>query len=104
MPTINPRMQAAIAVVLLIYFGLALFLPAIPALSGFKIDPDFKQVLFALVTAVVFFFIGKNSDSANRDRQMQELALAVPAPDPNKPTGKPGDPLAVHEEPVSPRP
>lgn len=77
MPPVNklsPAIQAAIALILLLMFGGVLFLPAFVA--TFKVDADVKQTLFALVTAVVFFFIGKNTDSAGRDAAITAAAIA----------------------------
>ena len=43
---------------------------------AYKVEADIKQTLFTLVTAVVFFFIGKNTDSANRDAVITAAAIA----------------------------
>lgn len=76
---LSPAIQAGIALALLAMFAGVLFLPAFQA--AFKVEADTKQTLFTLVTAVVFFFIGKNTDSASRDAQITTAALApVPPP------------------------
>lgn len=72
---LSPAVQALIAAALLAMFGGVLFLPAFA--PAFRVDADTKQTLFTLVTAVVFFFIGKNTDSARRDAQ---LASMTPPP------------------------
>lgn len=111
MPNIIPKIVQWIALILLFYFGLVLILPLFaifwPQLAQFKAEQDTKQTLFNLVTAVVFFFIGKNSDSAKKDDQSFALAtqLGNSTPTPplgTSPTGKPGDPVAVHNEGSTP--
>ncbi len=76
---LSPRVQALIAGILLGLFAGVIFLPAF--LPGFEVEADTKQTLFTLVTAVVFFFIGKNTDSAGREAQITAAAIA-PAPMP----------------------
>src|SRR5688572_20663714 len=76
---LSPRVQALIAAILLGLFAGVIFLPAF--LPGFEVEADTKQTLFTLVTAVVFFFIGKNTDSAGREAQLTAAAIA-PAPPP----------------------
>lgn len=73
---LSPAVQAAIVAALLLMYGGVLFVPVwVPA---FKVDADMKQTLFNLVTAVVFFFIGKNTDSANREAALTAAAIAPP--------------------------
>lgn len=67
----GPVMQAAIALALLAMFAGVLFLPAIDA--AFKPDADTKQTLFTLVTAVVFFYVGRNTSSASRDAALARM-------------------------------
>lgn len=71
---LSPAVQTSIALVLLLMFGGVLFVPAF--IIGFKVEADTKQTLFTLVTAVVFFFIGKNTDSARRDDAITAAAIA----------------------------
>ena len=73
---LSPAVQALIAAALLAMFAGVLFLPAID--SAFKVDADTKQTLFTLVTAVVFFFIGKNTDSARRDAALAQMTAPPP--------------------------
>ena len=75
---LSPAVQALIALALLAMFAGVLFVPAFN--TGFKVDADTKQTLFTLVTAVVFFFIGKNTDSANRDAAITAAAIAPSVP------------------------
>lgn len=79
---LSPAVQALMAFSLLAMFAGVLFIPAFQ--PDFKVDADTKQNLFTLVTAVVFFFIGKNTDSANRDAAITAAAIA-PAPPPLAP-------------------
>lgn len=74
---LSPAVQALIALALLAMFAGVLFVPAFRV--EFKVEADTKQTLFTLVTAVVFFFIGKNTDSASRDAAITAAAIA-PAP------------------------
>ena len=93
-PTTNklsPAVQALIAAALLLMFAGVLFLPALK--ETFKVDADTKQTLFTLVTAVVFFFIGKNTDSVNRDAAITAAAIA---PSPMPPT-VPAAPVKVDD-------
>jgi hypothetical protein len=71
---LSPAVQAIIAFVLLVMFAGVLFLPGI--VPGFQPEADTKQTLFTLVTAVVFFFIGKNTDSARNEAQLTAAAIA----------------------------
>lgn len=74
---LSPAVQAIIAGALLLMFGGVMFVRIFwPA---FTVEADTKQTLFTLVTAVVFFFIGKNTDSANRDAAITAAAIA-PSP------------------------
>jgi hypothetical protein len=85
---LSPFVQALIAAALLAMFAGVLFLPAFN--PGFKVDSDIKQTLFTLVTAVVFFFIGKNTDTAARDAQLTAAAIApVQIPPPPMPPAAP---------------
>lgn len=72
---LSPWVQALIAAALLAMFAGVLFLPAM--LEAYHPDADTKQTLFTLVTAVVFFFIGKNTDSSGRDAALT-AAIAKP--------------------------
>jgi len=79
MPTVetnklSPRIQAGIAVGLLLMFAGIMFLPAV--IPSFAVESDTKQTLFTLVTAVVFFFIGKNTDTASREAAITAAAIA----------------------------
>ena len=73
---LSPAVQALIALALLLMFAGVMFLPAFVA--GFAVEADTKQTLFTLVTAVVFFFIGRNTDSAGRDAAITAAAIAGP--------------------------
>lgn len=75
---LSPAVQALIALALLAMFAGVLFVPAFSA--TFKVDADTKQTLFTLVTAVVFFFIGKNTDSAGRDAAITAAAISPTVP------------------------
>ena len=96
---LSPRVQAGIAFVLLLMFAGIMFLPAFQ--SSFKVDADTKQTLFTLVTAVVFFFIGKNTDSAQRDAQLTAAAIAPVPTVPAAPVVRidDSDPVKVKETP-----
>ena len=75
---LSPIIQAGIAVILLLFFGGVLFVPAV--MTNFKVESDTKQTLFTLVTAVVFFFIGKNTGSDVKDAATLHAAInSVPA-------------------------
>jgi hypothetical protein len=82
---LSPYVQAGIAAALLLMFFGVLFLKAM--VKDFEVDADTKQTLFTLVTAVVFFFIGKNTESASREAAITAAALAPlpPAPTPAPP-------------------
>ncbi len=82
---LSPWVQAGIAAVLLAMFAGVLFLPAFR--PDFKPESAILQTLFTLVTAVVFFFIGKNTDSASREAAMTAAAInnVPPAPPEPKP-------------------
>jgi hypothetical protein len=82
---LSPWVQALIAAALLAMFGGVLFIPGL--LPGFKVDADTKQTLFTLVTAVVFFFIGKNTDSAQRDAALTAAIKPPPPAAPAQPEG-----------------
>jgi hypothetical protein len=75
---IGPIVQACIAAALLGMFAGVLFLPAF--IPSFHIDADIRQTLYTLVTAVVFFFIGKNTDSASHEATISDVALKVNVP------------------------
>lgn len=77
---LSPWVQALIAAALLAMFAGVLFLPALQA--TFKVEADTKQTLFTLVTAVVFFFIGKNTDSASRDAALTAATQTQAPPTP----------------------
>lgn len=70
---LSPWVQALIAAALLAMFAGVLFLPAF--VPNFKPESAILQTLFTLVTAVVFFFIGKNTDSANREAALTAAAI-----------------------------
>lgn len=74
---LSPFVQAFIAFALLLMFGGVLFLPAFK--ETFRADADVKQTLFTLVTAVVFFFIGRNTGSDSRDAALTAAVIASPA-------------------------
>ena len=99
---LSPWVQALIAATLLAFFGGVLFIPALA--PTFKLEADTKQTLFTLVTAVVFFFIGKNTDSARKDDQTvaltSQLASAVSASAPVLPDAIP--PLVAKPDPQPP--
>ena len=78
---LSPIIQAGIAVILLLFFGGVLFVPAV--MTNFKVESDTKQTLFTLVTAVVFFFIGKNTGSDVKDAATLHAAInSVPVSSP----------------------
>lgn len=91
---LSPRVQALIAGVLLGLFAGVIFLPAL--VDGFEVEADTKQTLFTLVTAVVFFFIGKNTDSAGREAQLTAAAIA-PAPPPVIVPSVPAAPVKIDD-------
>lgn len=96
LPVNVPWVTKIVIFVLLAYLGLAMFLKAI--VPTYTLDADYKQTLFLLVTAVVFFLIGKNSDSSKKDDQMSALALAsAPTPSAIVPNGTPVDPISTKE-------
>lgn len=103
MPPVNklsPAVQAGLAFVLVLMFGGVLFVPAfVPA---FKVDPAVQQTLFALVTAVVFFFIGKNTDSAGRDAAI--TAAAITPNGGGTPPVTPANPLPVTVDATAAKP
>ena len=77
---LSPIIQSLIAGALLLMFAGVLFVPAFD--PGFKVDADSKQTLFTLVTAAVFFFIGKNTNTAERDAQTAALTQQLIAQPP----------------------
>lgn len=85
---LSPRVQAAIALLLLLMFAGVLFVPAfVPA---FKIDPDTKQSLFTLTVMAVSFYLGSSSGSAKKDDQNAALtAQLAGAPPPIAPAPAP---------------
>lgn len=111
---LSPAVQALIALALLVMFAGVLFVPSFN--PGFKVEADTKQTLFTLVTAVVFFFIGKNTDSANREAQITAAAIAPSPPPvvvplaPTTPAGVPivkvddAQPVAVTQTSKEPKP
>lgn len=74
---LSPWVQALIAAALLMMFAGVLFLPAFK--PDFKPESAILQTLFTLVTAVVFFFIGKNTDSAAKDQQQAAITTQLVA-------------------------
>ena len=78
-PVLNPRVQAGIAVLLLVMFAGVLFLPAL--IPTFKLDAAVEQVLLTLATVAVSFYLGSSSASASKDTALQAAAsAAIPAP------------------------
>ncbi len=69
-------MPAVIAMLLLAYFGVALFGPAIwPAL---KIEANMGQTLMNLVIAAVSYYIGTTQQSAKKDETIATISKGTP--------------------------
>jgi len=96
---LSPRVQAAIALVLLIMFAGVLFVQAF--VPSFKVEADTKQALFNLVVMAVSFYLGSSSGSAKKDDQNAALAAQLagapsppPAPAPAAAPTPPVPPIA----------
>lgn len=55
LPPVSRKMTGAVSIIILLMFGIVLFMPLIN--PSVKIDADAKQTLFVLVTAVVFLYV-----------------------------------------------
>ncbi len=65
-------MPAAIALLLLAYFGVALFGPAI--WPSMKIEANLTQTLMNLVIAAVSYYIGTTQQSAKKDETIATIS------------------------------
>jgi len=75
-PTANPFMQAFIAVALVLFFGAALFLPAL--LPDFSPNESVLQTLLTLVVVAVGFYLGSSSSSAGKDQAIRDMLPGKP--------------------------
>jgi hypothetical protein len=71
----SQSMQAFIVVVLLAFYGAALFLPAFLPVS---LDEAMKQTLLNLVIAAVSYYIGTSAGSSKKDDTIAGLSQPVP--------------------------
>ena len=79
MKTPSRVMQALIVLVLLLYFGLAMFGKSIWA--SFDVSEAFAQTLINLTIAAVMYYIGTTSSSQKKDDTIADQAKAAgPAP------------------------
>ncbi|ERR1019366_1260295 len=93
---LSPRVQAGIALVLLLMFAGVMFVPVfVPA---YKIDPASQQALFTLVVMAVSFYLGSSSGSAKKDDQNAALTAQLAATPPEPPA-----PL-IAPAPIAPAP
>jgi hypothetical protein len=103
---LSPRVQAAIAVILLLMFAGVLFIPAV--VPGFKVEADTKQSLFTLTVMAVSFYLGSSSSSAKKDDQnaalTSQLVNAPPPPPPPPPTAPLVSGIKVTQVPPAPPP
>lgn len=84
------RFAVYVVTLTFVYLAAVTFLPL--GTSGIKYaDIAVPLLLGTVIGGLMGFWYGASKASA-----------APPAPDVDKPTGKPGDPVAVHEEPPSP--
>ena len=74
---LHPRVQSFIVISLLGMFAGVLFLPAL--YPTFIVDADTKQTLFTLVTAGVFYYIGKTADARSGGRSTDEPPKKLPS-------------------------
>lgn len=72
-------MPALIVCILLAFFGVALFLPAL--LPGVELDASLLQTLLTLTVVGVSFYLGTSSSSQKKDDTIAGLSQ----PDPAKP-------------------
>lgn len=91
LPKLKVSMPAFIVVVLLLYFGLALFGKRLGIeISG---NDPLVQTLINLTIAAASYFIGTSQGSAKKDDQAAALtAQIVAAPVPPAPTTPPAEP------------
>jgi hypothetical protein len=97
---LSPRVQAGIAIILLVMFAGVLFVPVFA--PAYKIDPASQQALFTLVVMAVSFYLGSSSGAAKKDDQnaalTAQLAATPPAPPPPtepQPSVPPGPPAPL---------
>lgn len=97
---LSPFVQAFIVIFLLLCFAGLIFIPV--KYPEFKPEADVKQNLYILLTAVVFFFIGKTTES-NRDAAITAAAIApVPVTAPGTTTVTPPAQVTVTTEAKQP--
>jgi hypothetical protein len=73
----NRFMQGLVVCILLAFFGLALFLPAL--VPNIEFDPALVQTLLTLTVVGVSYYLGTSSQSAKKDDTIAGLT------DPSKP-------------------
>lgn len=79
LPDMKGVMPALIAVVFLLYFGLALFGPSI--FPGFKATNDsMSQTLINLTIAAVMYYIGTTQGSSKKDDVIAAGMTPIPPP------------------------
>ena len=79
---LNPRVQACIAISLLLMLAGVMFLPAY--VPTFKVDSDAKQLLGTLATVAVSFYLGSSSSSARKDERAADLTAQIVAANPTQ--------------------
>ena len=67
-------MPSVITLILIAYFGVALFGPAF----GLKVEPNMGQTLMNLVIAVVSYFVGTTQQSAKKDETIATITKGTP--------------------------
>lgn len=75
-PNANPLVQAIIALILLVMFAVALFLPA--WFPDFHPDASVLQTLLTLVVVGVSFYLGSASGSARKDETIRDMLPTKP--------------------------
>ena len=98
---LSPRVQAAIALVLLIMFAGVLFVQAF--VPSFKVEADTKQALFNLVVMAVSFYLGSSSSSTKKDDQNAALTTQL-ATSAMPPPSAPAPSAPISPAPVPPVP
>lgn len=102
MPTVpNKLMPALQFIAALVLIALFCLLAAGPMFHLSPADDDMKATLKDIMLILTGFLFGSAVSSAKKDDQQAAIAAALIPPTPplgTSPTGKPGDPVAVHNE------
>lgn len=91
---LNPRIQAVIALLLLLILGGVVFLPGL--VKGFTVDADTKQFVFTATAIAVTFYLGSSSSSAKKDEQAAALTAQLMPSAPVVPTA-PAAPVKIDD-------